>query len=77
MNNIVTARKKWVGLALVLIIALAAGLRLYHLGVSAFGADTMNFFDMCHRPLSAWIVFTQWMELMGLHGSVTVFAGHY
>src|SRR5665811_889703 len=65
MNNIVTARKKWMGLALVLIVALAAGLRLYHLGVSAFRADTMLFFDICHRPVSAWIVFTQWIELLG------------
>src|SRR5665811_1581798 len=65
MNNIVTARKKWMGLALVLIVALAAGFRLYHLDVPAFRADTMLFFDICHRPVSAWIVFTQWMELMG------------
>ena len=51
--------------ALVEIIVLAAVFRLYHLSVPAFGADTMNFFDMCHRPVSARIVFTQWMDLLG------------
>ncbi|MBU4201488.1 MAG: hypothetical protein KKE37_02725 [Verrucomicrobia bacterium] len=65
MNNIVTARKKWPVVALVFIVALAAGFRLYHLGVSSFRADTMLFFDICHRPVSGWVVFTQWMELMG------------
>ena len=53
------------GVALVLVVALAAGLRLFDLGVSSFRADTMLFFDICHRPVSAWVVFTQWMELMG------------
>ncbi|MFH1477943.1 MAG: hypothetical protein ABIH24_10720 [Verrucomicrobiota bacterium] len=65
MKNIVAVRKKWMGLALVMIMALAAGLRLYHLGVPSFRADTMHFFDFCHRPLGAWAIFTQWMELMG------------
>jgi hypothetical protein len=53
----VTAKKKWMMLALVLIAALAAGFRLFHLGVPAFGADTMLFFDICHRPVSSWVVF--------------------
>ncbi|MBU0714504.1 MAG: glycosyltransferase family 39 protein [Verrucomicrobia bacterium] len=53
------------GLALVLIVALAAGFRLYHLGAPSFRADTMLFFDLCHRPVSGWVIFTQWMELMG------------
>lgn len=47
------------------IIALAAGFRLYHLGNPSFRADTILFFDICHRPVSAWIIFTQWMELLG------------
>lgn len=75
MRNI-AVRTKWPGfatvlcpgarvVALVFIVALAAGFRLYHLGVPAFGADTMHFFDFCHRPLSGWVIFTQWMELMG------------
>ena len=53
------------GVALVLVVALAAGLRLFDLGVPSFRADTMLFFDICHRPVSGWVVFTQWMELMG------------
>lgn len=51
--------------ALVLVVALAAGFRLFHLGVSAFRADTMTFFDICQRPESGWVVFTQWTELLG------------
>ncbi|MCG2679551.1 MAG: hypothetical protein L6455_06240 [Kiritimatiellae bacterium] len=58
-------RTKWWIVALIGVIALAAGFRLYHLGVSSFRADTMLFFDICHRPVSGWVVFTQWMELMG------------
>lgn len=75
MSNLFV-RTKWPGfaktlrpgvpvVAMVFIVALAAGLRLFDLGVPAFGADTMNFFDICHRPLSGWVIFTQWMELMG------------
>lgn len=75
MSN-TACRTKWTGfaktlcpsgwaVALVLIMALAAGFRLYHLGVPSFRADTMLFFDICHRPLSGWVIFTQWMELMG------------
>ncbi|MDO9543465.1 MAG: hypothetical protein Q7J98_14255 [Kiritimatiellia bacterium] len=33
MNTMVSAKKKWTVLALALTIALAAGLRLFHLGV--------------------------------------------
>lgn len=47
------------------VVALAAGFRLFHLGDATFGGDTMHFFDLCHRPLSGWVIFTQWMELMG------------
>jgi len=38
---------------------------LYALGDPAFRADTMIFYDLCHRPLSAWTIMTRWMELMG------------
>lgn len=58
-------RTKWPVVALVLVVALAAGFRLYHLGVPSFRADTIHFFDFCHRPLSGWVIFIQWMELMG------------
>lgn len=50
---------------LAVVLAFAAGLRLFHLGVPSFRADTMLFFDICHRPVSGWVIFSQWMELMG------------
>jgi len=61
----INVRTKWLFIALVLVVALAAGLRLYHLGVPSFRADTMIFFDMCHRPVSGWAIFTHWIELVG------------
>ena len=51
------------GLALVLIVALAAGFRLYHLGVPAFRADTIIFYQLCHQPESGWYIFTHWTLL--------------
>jgi len=56
----------WVALVLlVIVICIAAFFRLYHLGVPAFRADTIHFFNFCHQPLGGWVIFTQWMELMG------------
>lgn len=38
---------------------------MYALGEPAFRADTIIFYDLCHRTLSAWTIFTRWMELLG------------
>lgn len=67
MRNCV-CKIKWSFIALALIVALAAAMRLYHLGVPAFRADTIMFYDLCHRPISGWVIFTQWMELLGRTG---------
>ncbi len=68
--NIMGVRVKWPVVILALIVALAAGLRLFHLGVPSFRADTILFFDICHRPVSGWVVFTQWIELLGRTGQL-------
>ncbi len=64
MKNVL-ARSIWLNAALFVVVMIAAGLRLYHLGVPSFRADTMIFFDFCHRPITAWAIFSQWLDLMG------------
>jgi len=61
----VAVRSRWLNAALIVVIVIAAGFRLYHLGVPSFRADTMIFFDLCQRSQSAWAIFTQWLSLMG------------
>lgn len=53
----------WGGVLVVL--GAACYLRLAGLGDSAFRADTITFYDLCHRPVSGWTIFTHWIDLLG------------
>ena len=58
----------WHWMALGLVIGLGAFFRLMWLGEAAFGADTMMFYDLCHRPLSAGAIWIDWLNLVGRTG---------
>ena len=62
MNNHAVQTKR---LVILLVLAVAAFFRLSQLGDSPFRPDTMLFFDMCRRPVGAWAIFSQWLDLLG------------
>lgn len=61
-------KNEWIknGLGILFALLVAAFFRFYQLGESSFRADTIMFYDLCHRPLSAWAIMTNWMELVGV-----------
>ncbi|MBN1268131.1 MAG: glycosyltransferase family 39 protein, partial [Kiritimatiellae bacterium] len=48
-----------------LIMAVGAFLRLADLGASAFRADTMEVWRLCHSPHSAATLFSDWLDIVG------------
>ena len=61
----VPRRRFWHWMVWGLVVGLGVFFRLMWLGEAAFGADTMLFYDMCHRPLSATAIWTDWLKLVG------------
>ncbi|NLE67649.1 MAG: hypothetical protein GX608_09530 [Lentisphaerae bacterium] len=68
INRDAALREKWLkhGAGVLFALLVAACFRFHQLGASAFRADTIMFYDLCHRPLSAWTIMTNWMELVGV-----------